>query len=436
MKFKLTDEQKNVIKTFMKFLINPDERFMIIQGAAGTGKTTMIKYMLRAIEKEFKLLKTLLCEDPDGDDFTILMTAMTNKAVSVLRELTGEDEVRTIHSTIGLMLKKDFSLGTEYLVKTKRFKEFDSTIIILDEASMLDDETFGFMDEALGKKSKAVLIGDVFQLAPINQKWSMMQKIQCPTAVMNKVLRHAGPILETASIFRNVVKTSVFQNIPTSNKVIHVDGSTFQQEVEMAFLDPKYKNNDVKVLAWSNERVQAYNHHIRKAKGLPQHLQEGEIAVTNKMIMNKGHIIPVDSEVEITWVGPTRDRSGIPGNEVQVDSAITGFMPNDFSQAKILMKNIARKAKTTKQGPERSELWKRYFLIKDSWLDLRSSYASTVHKSQGSSYDRVFIDLYDIGKCNIPSDTARMLYVAISRAKTQVILYGSLPPKYRGRLAA
>ena len=100
------------------------------------------------------------------------------------------------------------------------------------------------------------------------------------------------------------------------------------------------------------------------------------------------------------------------------------------------MQRIAKKAKATDEPKERKQLWSQYFDIKDTWLDLRSQYASTVHKAQGSSYDEVFIDLWDIGRCNRPSDTARMLYVSISRARKRVILSGELPEKYRSFVAA
>ncbi len=440
-KFIPTREQKETIKVFMKFLLDPNERFMIIQGTAGSGKTTMIRYILRAIEKEYKLLKTLMCKDPDEDDFNILLTATTNKAVAVLRELSGNPEVRTIHSTLGLKLRKNFSTGEENLIKTDRFRKLHETIVILDEGSMLDSATFGYLDEALGPKSKAVLIGDVFQLAPIQEKMSMMQKIQCPTAIMNKVLRHTGTILETATLFREIVKTGVFQNIPVSDEVIHVDGPTFQHEVESAFLDPNYRTNKAKVLAWSNDRVQMYNHHIRGAMGLSQQFQEGEIAVTNKPIMAAAAAdnISVDSEVEITWLSNPVENYGVMGRNIRVNEKIRAFLPDDYAEAKKLIKKISRKAKSKKLKDDhasRSALWKSYFEIKETWLDLRSSYASTVHKSQGSSYDKVFIDLSDIGRCNTPSDTARMLYVALSRARKQVILYGNLPVKYQGRIAA
>lgn len=172
MSITLTDEQKNVIKTFIKFLMNPQEKYMIIQGAAGTGKTTMIKEMLVAINKQYKLLKALLCVNPEKQEFEVVLSTTTNKAAAVLRDLSDDPFVKTVHSLLGLKMQKDFRTGEEHLVKTNRFKELDNTVLVLDEASMLDKDTFQYMEEALVGKSKAVLIGDVFQLAPVNSKMS------------------------------------------------------------------------------------------------------------------------------------------------------------------------------------------------------------------------------------------------------------------------
>lgn len=434
MEFKLTDEQKNVIKTFMKFLFDPKEKFMIIQGAAGTGKTTMIKAMIESINKQYKLLKTLLCENPEKQDFNILLSATTNKAVAVLRELADDPYVRTIHSTLGLALKKNFRTGDEILTTTSRWHEIRDTILIIDEASMLDKVTFDYINATLIGKSKTILIGDIFQLAPVKQKMSAMQSMleKVPTATMSTVLRHSGPILEAATAFRNVVQTGVFQDVLLSDKVLYVDGLTFKDKVESAFLSSSYTPRTAKILAWSNDRVQEYNTHLRNAKGLGTQFQLGELVITNNPIISQGHTIPVDSEVEITYLGKPREMEGVPGRRIIIDGKISAFLPDNYKDAKSLMKKIVKKAKDIKTEPkEKKQLWQQYFEIKETWLDLRSQYASTVHKSQGSSYDEVFIDLWDIGRCNIPSDTARMLYVAISRARKRVILSGELPAKYR-----
>lgn len=437
---KLTEEQKNVIKTFMKFLIDPKEKFMIIQGPAGSGKTTMIKAMLEAMDKEFKLLKTLLCENQDKN-FNIKLTATTNKAVAVLRELSGDPSVGTVHSTLKLTLKKNFNTGTEDLVQTHSWCELYNTVLILDEASMLDSVTFEYMKTTLQGKSKAVLIGDIYQLAPVKQKESIMQRLigRVPTTTLNTVMRHDGNILEAATAFREVVSSGSFENILLSKDVIHIDGPVFKKEIEQAFLSPKYTPNKAKILTWSNDRVQEYNNHIRKIKGLGEQFQEGEVVVTNNPIISSGFIIPVDSVVRIDKIYEPTYLHGVPGNYVKTNNCIPCFLPHDYNKAKLLMKQLAKEAnaKELKNNPnKRKQLWMTYFDIKNTWLDLRSQYASTVHKAQGSTYDEVFIDLYDIGRCNIPSDVARLLYVAISRAKNRVVLSGKLPDKYRSRIAA
>lgn len=396
----------------------------------------MIKAMLESICKQYKLLKTLLCENPEEQDFNIMLSATTNKAVAVLRELTSDPDIRTIHSTLGLALKKNFHTGNEDLVKTYHWRELPNTVLIIDEASMLDQITFNYMDDTLTGKSKAILIGDIFQLAPVKQKKSAMESMieKVPTAIMSKVLRHSGPILETATVFREVVQTGIFQNILLSNKVIYVDGVTFKNKVETAFLSPNYSPNTAKILAWSNDRVREYNTYLRKIKGLTSQFQLGELVITNNPIISQGIIIPVDSEVKITYMEEPTELKGVMGCKVKINKKIHAFLPNNYQDAKDLMKQLAKKANSKQiknNHSERKHLWMQYFDIKDTWLDLRAPYASTVHKAQGSSYDEVFIDLWDIGRCNIPSDTARMLYVAISRARKRVVLSGELPAKYR-----
>ena len=441
MSIEYNEEQKNVIKTFIRFLRDPTEKYMIIQGNAGSGKTTMIKGLVNAVAKQYKLLKLVLCEDPEKNDFDLVLTATTNKAVAVLRELSGNPEVATIHSTLKLSLQKNFSTGREALVKTLSWKPLYDTVLIVDEASMLDESACKHLDDTLKGKSKAIFVGDVFQLAPVKSTESMMQGMlhKVPTAIMGKVMRHRGAILETASAFRDVVKTSYFEDIVLSEDVIHVDGINFKKEVDKTFLDKSYAPHKAKILAWSNNRVQEYNNYLRKAKGLNERFSVGETVITNNPIIGKKQTIPVDSEVVIIELEKEISLHGVLGRYAHMNNSIRGFLPNKYVDAKNLLKLIAKKAKSKelKDSPEkRKKLWRTYFEIKETWLDLRSSFASTVHKAQGSTYNKVFIDLYDIGRCNRPSDVARMLYVSLSRARDKVILTGELPAKYRSSAAA
>ena len=58
---------------------------------------------------------------------------------------------------------------------------------------------------------------------------------------------------------------------------------------------------------------------------------------------------------------------------------------------------------------------------------LRLPHACTIHKSQGSTYENVYIDLDSFKACKDRETLARLLYVAVSRAKNHVYFHGSLP---------
>ena len=76
--------------------------------------------------------------------------------------------------------------------------------------------------------------------------------------------------------------------------------------------------------------------------------------------------------------------------------------------------------------------WQKYFFLKNNFPDFRQRDACTVHKSQGSTYQTVYIDLENLSTCAQSETGARLMYVAFSRASTRVALYGNLTPRFGG----
>lgn len=72
------------------------------------------------------------------------------------------------------------------------------------------------------------------------------------------------------------------------------------------------------------------------------------------------------------------------------------------------------------------DLRKTLDILTSTWIDLRPVYAQTVHKAQGATYRRVYIDLHDLSICKDINQLMRLLYVAISRAQMQVFLTGDI----------
>ncbi len=419
----LTEDQQNASHTFIDFLVDDTQKYMVIQGAAGSGKSFLLKHLLNTFQAKYKTYNILLQRDP-SHEFKINLTATTNKAVAVVREFTGDLDSKTIHSLLGLRVMNDFKTGKTKLQKTKDYKILRNRLIIIDEASFIDNALFSVLDEST-KDCKILLVGDQYQLAPVGQQDSVMETLDCTKVMMNKIMRNSGTIMTTGAQFRDTVESGIFRPITYYNdKLIHVDGSTFKDMVKDIYLDSiiEHNSNHVKILAWTNAKVQAYNAHVREVKHLPPLLDIGEYVVTNKPIILSGTMIPVDSTVLITEIDDNGYKiHNVPGRYVTINHNRALFLPNDFNQVKKLLKQLAN-----------DKNWSTYFEIKDSWLDLRSIYASSIHKAQGSTYHTVFIDLTDIGVNWIASDVARLLYVAISRASHKVICYGQLPAKYMG----
>lgn len=432
----LTNDQQKAADAFLDFLVS-DDKFFTIQGSAGTGKSFLIRHLLETFYSKYSAYCLLLQKEVKR--FDIKITATTNKAVNVVEDFLGDlrlqhanVEVSTIYSLLGLQVTNNYKTGKTELTLHKNKSNYlqnifgpEITLLFIDEASFISEELQQIIESTMPNDSgvKIVYIGDKYQLAPVGQAFSAMDSIKGDKAILSEVVRNAGHILQTGTQFRHTVETGLFKPISFNNTdVIHMDGKNFKQAVEDSFTRPDWNPSKSKVLAWTNNRVQEYNQHIRTALNKPKLFTVNEYAVTNEYIKssNGKYTCGVDSEVQLTKVHNDKcELYGVMGYMVEIDNAYVGFMPEDFLDAKAAMKKFAAEKE-----------WKKFFEIKESWLDLRAVYSSSVHKSQGSTYETVFIDLADIGTNWNATDVARLLYVAITRASKKVICYGHLPDRY------
>ena len=425
----LNNDQIKASGAFTQFLMDDTERYFILSGGSGSGKSTLIKHLLDTLSDKYKMIN--LVKQRTHRELDVYLTATTNKAADVLRVM-GNDTPSTIHTLLKLSMKSNFRTGKTDLIKTKKARKLSNSLILIDEASMIDFNDpdpdvitlLDYMEELIDDTCKVVLVGDQYQLAPVGKTTTLMEVLPCPKAELNQVIRNDGIIRDTGQMFKETVKTGIFRSIePDNDKLIHVSGSDFKSLVSEAFLAEDYHANSAKILAWTNNRVVAYNDHIRAIKGYNTSYTMGETAITAKPIVTSRINIPVEAEVTINYISQLEKLRNIEGYYVTLNNDHTlRFLPRHYSDAKALMKKFAK-----------DKNWHEYFEIKDTWLDLRPAYSSTVAKSQGSTYGTVFIDLSDIGKYWIPSDVARMLYVSITRASDRVVLSGNLPPQYRGK---
>jgi hypothetical protein len=430
----LTADQQKANNAFLDFLVS-DEHFFVIQGAAGTGKSFLIKHLLETFYSKYQAYCLLL--QKDLKTFDIQITATTNKAVTVIDEFLrgcttpqgSRIKTSTIYSLLGLKVQNDRDTGKTVLSFGNNSPVYQlspgmTPLVFVDEASFINEELHEIIETILKNQAdaKIVYIGDQYQLAPVGQTFSAMDFLQCQKAVLDEVVRNSGHILATGTNYRKAVETGKFQPIHYNGiDVIHVDGPTFRTMVDQSYSDPDWTPNTSKILAWTNQRVQEYNQHIRSVLKLPPLFVAGEVAVTNEFIHGSTTFMrPVDSEVRVTMINPVPiDQYGVKGYMVELDRDYVGFMPINLGDTKKLLKKLAEKKD-----------WKLYFEIKETWLDLRAVYSSSIHKAQGSTYETVFLDLSDIGRNWNANDVARLMYVGITRASKRVVCYGYLPDRY------
>jgi len=408
----LTSDQQAAQDAFNNFLVSPTEKVFVLQGYSGTGKTTLVKTLIDQLPNFMRAARLI---DSSIKEFRIELTATTNKAAEAFSQITGMD-VRTIHSHLGLRVQTNYQTGETNLLPAKGVHPHVDELLFIDEASYIDNKLLGWIFK-LTHNCKIVFMGDPAQLTPVKATGTpVFAEGGYNGAMLSKVVRQAegNPIVELSTKFRETVNTGEFFSFkPDGVHIQHMDRATFNQAVIAEFARPSWKHHDSKVLAWTNKRVVEYNHFISDQVNGDPDFQIGDYAVCNKYIMVERHAIKTDQLVCITSIGEDTDEYGVAGNMVKVDYYLEAFLPKHLDAVKERLKE----ARTCGE-------YQIVEHIESKWIDLRAAYACTINKSQGSTYDRVFIDLDDISRCNSGNQIARMLYVAISRARHQVFLTG------------
>lgn len=410
----LSDDQKKALEEFNLFILDPVDSVFVLRGFAGCGKSTLVRVILDQLPRVIKAAR--LIQMPVAQ-YHIELTATTNKAAEALAAITGST-VSTIHSKLGLRVITDFHTQETKLQISKKATKVANTILFIDEASFIDRNLL----EMIFKQTsdcKIIFIGDPAQLSPVKSKNTPVFDAPFRGAALREVMRQAAgnPIIDLATKFRETVETGKFFSFtPDGYNIQHLPRDKFEELMLAEFTRPDWRYHDSKVLAWTNKVTIAYNHAISdRAKGSPE-LQVGDYAICNSYVHHEsGGSIKTDSLVLITRLYPREIRSGVAGRYVQVNYSMDFFMPEAYKDHATALK-AATAAERYREAQE----------ITNSWIDLRAAYACTINKSQGSTYDKVFIDLDDIRKCNSGEQIARMLYVAVSRARFHVYFTGDL----------
>ncbi|GEK52392.1 ATP-dependent DNA helicase [Vreelandella venusta] len=410
----LTPDQQAGKARLISFLSNPNEPVMVIEGYSGTGKSTLVNTFLDELPL---IIKTVKLINPGFKDFQeVLITATTNKAAEALSNILKQP-VRTIYSALGLRLHWCSRTRQDKLIQADIHNTVDNCLILIDEASYMDDVLIDFLFK-ITRKCKIVLMGDPAQLINRNSQKAPAFTKGYPTVKLTQVVRQdaTNQIQALSTMFRNAVNTQYFEQFkPNGVDVIYLNRIDFDDAIVTEFTRPNWKQSESRVLAWTNKKVQKYNAGITQLLKGTSELQPGDYVICNRYI-NKGKShIKTDAMVQVASVSPDSVYD-TPGHHV----TLTGYGCSFFMPASLELKKRALEEAIDTGNTA------AVFEIEKEWIDLRPTFASTINKSQGSTYDKVFIDLDDINQCTCAETIARLMYVGVSRARFKVYLTGVL----------
>lgn len=374
----LTRGQDDALSKAFRFLASEDNIFLL-SGSAGTGKTLLASQIPVALRRG-----------------RVLGTAPTHKAVGVLAGRLPDVECMTIHRFLGL--KPKFQGDKTTLIRSKMYdpsEYYDVTVVIVDEASMLDSEIMKYIAQDIDQWGrKYIFIGDRYQLPPVNEKESPCFTLELPDRCkheLTEIMRHSGPIITTATLIRDAIirgdEPELKQGLSEDGTGVRLLKATqWEAALNSALKKEEFKENPdfCRVVAYRNDTVMQHNQSIRGLLGEPTNVPfcVGDNLVANEawtqheeVIFNTGtefvveamedHTHPIYPEL-MGWQVWLKGVDGVPV-----------YVLDLLKCRDLLKKKLAQLASAAKQ-PGGS--WHQYYALAEYYADLRVLYSITSHK--------------------------------------------------------
>lgn len=451
----LTVDQQAATEGILQDITQPDAT-PVLCGYAGTGKTVTTAALVSRLAD---MGKRVVVATPTHKARSQVERALARcgaegfEAVTVAR-LLGLKQVRDRQT--GKETFKPDSAGKNMLSKTEEWDEEQCKtvkirpidVVIVDETSMLSSELYDLLLREL-KGRPVVFVGDDRQLLPVKET-EVCKAFTNGSSLyrLTEVLRHDGAILNLATATRQLaLGRARFASADGGGSRVVAYRSREQwgrSLLEMAASSEAMTNPDFcRALAHYNESVNMINtriHQRRYGMDAPQFV-EGMTCVTVDAIPDPMGTAPLlNSTVDVLIQEAIREPHKFTGDLLTDEPWDTWELTvtGDFAMAKRFrviaaedeqrwqkwLKDLADEAREA-SGQKRSELWDLFFRRKDCVGKLQPASALTVHKSQGSTFQHVFLHWDIDGGGSQPTAVQNQLsYVGITRAAESLHVVG------------
>jgi len=393
----LSGQQRDAV---LHIVITKDQ-YSAVQGLAGTGKTHMLNYARQVLE---------------NGGYTVKGACYTGKAAQGL-EIDAQIPSSTIHSFLNQLEREagnakpeeDMQLKTEWNLDGLKLG-LTKEVWIIDEASMIDNNTMLYISEAAKiKDAKVVLVGDRQQLLPVGvgNAYSILTETgKIATVRLDEIRRQKDKDLLQA------VREVVSGDLAKSLELIKKDTQVIPKHKERiksivsdyTSLTLEEQKNTV-ILTAANKDRYALNQSIRAE------------------LMKQGHLAAGHEFTVADVTGKTSMR------QFSLDDKVI-FLQNNYKMGVRngqtgAIKSIDSSILTIESGG------KQIVVNLEQYNRIDHGYAMTGHKAQGITIDRVLVNLDSTQK---QLNSRNAFYVDISRARHEVKIYTDDTIKIQGQI--
>ena len=421
MDIELTDDQARAWTQLMEWIHNPEAGDWInLRGFAGTGKTTLVQLLAKAIQVL---------------NFRVIGLAPTHKAVQVLGAKVDCD-TSTVHASSGLKME-ELEDGSRITAKTKCHVLRQYHFALLDECSMSGRELTGAIEEARGA-CRIITIGDPAQFNPVGEMEQSPTFTMGPKVTLTQITRQAegNPLIVASKKVRVRIKREERTDWDDLQEWLDKTHFVTRANLVKAYVKYHKQGKNVRILAYRNKVVVAHNQAIHYALypkavdmfcvGEPVMAHEGYTPLRGDRrdleIKNSFEFVVrnVRATVHPLWTGFKAWRLEL-GKDLEPNTGFTTvYVPLSIPEYEAEVQrrfDEVREFESNSRWSERKAALKKAWDFKNGWALIRHSYALTAHKSQGSTFDIALVDFDDLDNIREDFEMNRALYVALTRPR-------------------